>query len=487
MDNIRQNNNLIFEGIIGKFEILQFLIDINYEVFIKRYYNGEFIEILQMNEDIIKKYLSPDFNYSKFYKDFESMSKTERDREIVDLFNVINSQINHKKDIVYSIIASLYYLLFYLFKSSKFSSDDSNLGNPFLNVILKNLVIFLDKNINKEKKVGENFYELLKDLYISDVSYLISINKFYEKKNKGYSFYDINKILINNDRVKELYLALKNKFTESGHFSKYEIGFGRNFTTFERFIELFLLVENVFTNKITIIIDGFTNENENPMEKWKDFIDYYKKETMFYYYRWPSGSSIWSLILESILHVLIFKLDYPIKEFRAASLRAKIAGKILAYIIYSNTIFRNYQINLVAFSLGNHVIKHCIKELYKLNYSMKNIDKTIFLSRNENNYPIYINNIIFCAAATYFKNINNWKKYRQEIIVDKFINCYSDKDSALGCPYSLCMPKTAIGRDKLNIYYQGKNLVDNYYFKCGHRGYKMGIVAKTIAGDYKEI
>ena len=42
LDNIRQNNNLMFEGINCKFELLVFLIIINYDVFTRRYYNGEF-------------------------------------------------------------------------------------------------------------------------------------------------------------------------------------------------------------------------------------------------------------------------------------------------------------------------------------------------------------------------------------------------------------------------------------------------------------
>ena len=177
-------------------------------------------------------------------------------------------------------------------------------------------------------------------------------------------------------------------------------------------------------------------------------------------------------------------------QFKNANVRAKIAGKILAYIIYSNTIFKNFQINLVAFSLGNHVIKHCIKELYKLNYNIKNIDKTIILSKPENNYPIYIKSIIFCAAATYFKNIKSWIKYKEEIIIDKFKNCYSGEDWILGFFYVLCILRFAIGKYKLTINYQGKNLVDNYDFtkyNFGHRSYDMKILAKKIAGAYKEI
>ena len=484
LDNIRQNNNLIFEGFNCKPEILEFFIAINYDVFTKRYYNGEFFELLEINENIIKKYFSKSYEYKNVYKDFKSMSKIKRNEKIELFYSVIKIDINNKKDSMFILITSFYYLLFYLFKSSKFSNDESNLGNPFINLILKNLVIFLDQKNNNAIMVENNFYELLKNLYISDISYLINVKNLYPSKNKEYSFYEIDNILLNNDRVKEQYKILKNKFTESGHFSKYSIGPGRNFTTFEQFIELIPLIANVFSNNIVIIIDGFLNEDSNPIEKWKDFINYYKKEAIFYYYRWPSDS------LDNFKDKWIPIIRSFSGQFKSANVRAKIAGKILAYIIYSNTIFKNFQINLVAFSLGNHVIKHCIKELYKLNYSMKNIDKTIILSKPENNYPIYIKSIIFCAAATYFRNIKSWIKYKQDIIIDKFKNCYSNEDWVLGVLYPLCMLTLAIGKYKLNINYQGKNLVDNYdfsYYNFGHRSYDMKILAKKIAGAYKEI
>jgi len=118
---------------------------------------------------------------------------------------------------------------------------------------------------------------------------------------------------------------------------------------------------------------------------------------------------------------------------------------------------------------------------------MKNIDKTIFLSKNENNQPIYINSIIFCAAATYFNKINDWAKYKQETIADKFINCFSDNDNVLKYGYTVAMDKNPIGLNKLYINYQGKNLVDNYYFEYDHDEYQMGKVAQKIAGNYHEI
>jgi hypothetical protein len=87
LDSIRQNNSLIFEGINFKFELLELFIDINSKVFKKRYRDGEFFQIFQTNEDIIKKYISPDFSYSIVYKDFKSKSKEQRNEGMETLFN----------------------------------------------------------------------------------------------------------------------------------------------------------------------------------------------------------------------------------------------------------------------------------------------------------------------------------------------------------------------------------------------------------------
>ena len=201
---------------------------------------------------------------------------------------------------------------------------------------------------------------------------------------------------------------------------------------------------------------------------------------MFYFFNWPSSST--SKLLDNIFRAK--------SQFVKATLRASICGKILAYIIYSNTIFKNFQINLVGFSLGNHVIKHCIKELYNLNHNLGNINNPILLTKNENMYQINLKNVIFIAGATRLKRKYNWKNYIHETIIDKCNNCYTDNDWVLKILYKLAMWKTPIGLEKLNIDYEMKNLVENYDFEkygFGHRGYKKALVAEKVSGYYIEI
>ena len=476
-ENIKKNKNLIFEGINPKYELFYFFIAMNYSIFKKSYFNNEFFIFIKINEEIIKKYISPNFNYSDIYKELNSMNERTRNYKLeTTIYPIIEGEINNNKDIIFNIIASFYYLLFYEFKIPNNSNGILNIGDPYINLIFKNFVINLDRRLKRRIKVKNNFYELLKELYISDINDLIKKN-LYPSKTEEFKFYAIEIIILNNPKTRVFYMNLREKFILSGCFSK--LGTERDFTYFEKFIELVPFEENIFSNTITILVSGYTNEESNPIDNWKDFINYFKKETMFYHFNWPS----------STIPKVFFTFWKCITQFKKATLRAEICGKILAYIIYSNTIFKNFQINLVGFSLGNHVIKHCIKELYNLNHNSGNINNPILLTKNENIYQINIKNIIFIAGATHLKKRYKWKNYLHETIIDKCKNCHTDNDWVLGI-YKFFMSKIPIGLEKVNIDYERKNLIENYDFHkygFGHLSYKMGLVAEIVSGSYKEI
>jgi hypothetical protein len=477
-ENIKKNKNLIFEGINPKYELFYFFIAMNYSIFKKSYFNNEFFIFIKINEEIIKKYISPNFNYSDIYKELNSMNERTRNYKLeTTIYPIIEGEINNNKDIIFNIIASFYYLLFYEFKIPNNSNGILNIGDPYINLIFKNFVINLDRRLKRRIKVKNNFYELLKELYISDINDLIKKN-LYPSKTEEFKFYAIEIIILNNPKTRVFYMNLREKFILSGCFSK--LGTERDFTYFEKFIELVPFEENIFSNTITILVSGYTNEESNPIDNWKDFINYFKKETMFYHFNWPS----------STIPKVFFTFWKCITQFKKATLRAEICGKILAYIIYSNTIFKNFQINLVGFSLGNHVIKHCIKELYNLNHNSGNINNPILLTKNENIYQINIKNIIFIAGATHLKKRYKWKNYINETIIDKCNNCHTDNDWVLKYLYRPAMSKIPLGIEKVNINHENKNLIENYDFHkygFGHLGYKMGLVAEIVSGPYIEI
>ena len=148
----------------------------------------------------------------------------------------------------------------------------------------------------------------------------------------------------------------------------------------------------------------------------------------------------------------------------------------MALILFSNKFFKNFQINLVGFSLGAHVIKNCLEELNKLN--------------NNENF-IKIKNVILIAGATSI-NGNEWKNIIENTITNKFINCYSKKDWVLRYFYkvSKLFQTEPVGLNYLNIINNDCNLVKNYNFTdnvFGHLSYNYNILCQKIFKDYKDI
>ena len=131
----------------------------------------------------------------------------------------------------------------------------------------------------------------------------------------------------------------------------------------------------------------------------------------------------------------------------------------------SNQIFNNFKINLAAFSLGNHVIKHCIKELERFG----RLD--------------LLNNIVFMAGATDINCNFKWE-HRLVAISGKIINCYSDFDLALWYCKNIT-GKDTIGSKKLKI----RNVtIKNYLVSCFHILYRdnMDKIWEMFIDDLKE-
>ena len=172
-------------------------------------------------------------------------------------------------------------------------------------------------------------------------------------------------------------------------------------------------------NMVTIFIQGFYSSDYDVKEYWINFTSEYLKEypnSMIYYYYWPSTN----LEFKDIL--------YHKQEFNFADERGKICGKILANIIESNLFFGNFNINLVGFSLGGHIVKNCLLELLKRKVYNK------------------INNVIFIAGATSYIN-ENWDEIFK-VIKGKIFNCYSKFDVGL-IVRGVFLYDYSIGRNRL--------------------------------------
>ena len=479
LDGFRNRKYNALEGINKKSDLFMLFVAINFKVF-KKNYNGElFFTFLKENEILIKQNFCLNMSYNDLITHFNEI-KNENQQNIQKdyFFQLIYNDINGNLYKIFNIIASFYYLLLYEFKDSRQFKYVSNIGNVYINLILKNLVIFLDEKY-KPENLNINFFYLLNDLYSFDIKYLIS-QKFLKFENKAYYFEDIDSILTNDENLSEGYENLKRSFSYTKNQNvgvmtllKEKIYKFDPSIEYEKSIELIPLDANIFSNTITIIIDGFTTQTQNQIKEWKDLVNSFQNETMFYFYKWPTDSfkNIFDKgILNGLMNIS--------KNFYSATARAKICGKLLALILLSSKFFKNFQINLIGFSLGNHVIKHCLKELYKYN----NINKKNFIK---------LKNVILIAGATHISGNKLWKQYIENYIIDRFINCYSRVDEVLSLAYAKCMSKKAVGSEELIIKDDnGNNMVKNYDFTLdnfGHTSYKYEILIKRLFPNYKDI
>ena len=487
-EEFKEKKNFLL-GIINKEDLFYLFVAINYKVFLKPYLNDKFIIFLQKNIDLIKTQFSDRIDYLELRDTYIEMEEKKANEKAQYFFHKLWKEIIDNPDKILNILASLYCLLFYEFKISGQEEKKSNIGNVYINLILKNFVFFLDnldESFKNKLKFKKSFFQLLNELYSADIKYLIEI-KFYPEENKNYSFKDIDSILMNDDFVNERYKELKKQFSKihnenDGVFNLLKknvtnmLWSTTELTKYEKKIKLEYAELNVFSNTITILIDGFTTEDKDQFSQWGGLLNYFKnKETIFYFFKWPSSSI--TKIINSNYYIPISILNNSSVDFAKATKRAEFSGKILAYILLSSEFFNNFQINLIGFSLGAHVIKNCLEELNIFN--------------NITNKSIQLKNVILIAGATEIPDKNLWKNFIEKLIIERFINCFSEDDNVLNVLYKRCMFKCAIGGSKLEINNnENNNLVLNYDFtqnKFGHLDYKYDIVAKKIFAKNKDI
>lgn len=470
-EKMRDNKIKVFEGINKKKELINLFIIVNSKVFNKIYCEEKFITFLDDNNKLIQEYFGEDMKYEEILENFSKMTEEESISKKRNLAKIIENDINSKKRKLYIIVCSFYYLLLYKFQDLKQAKNNNNFGNIYINIILKNIIIFLDQNL---KNLGKNLFILLNQLYLFDIN-----NSIYkDKKNEIYTFEKINSLLLEaKKKLKTKFIELKNEYFENqGLFRKVKQIIDQHFELDEdlapfQTIKLIPLDEKVYSNTITIIIDNFSNKDQNQIDEWNDFINYFDKETMFYYFQWSQ---------EILLQKGNYKTAKKLGKYLKANIKqAKMMGKLLAYILISKKFFGEFQINLVGFSLGCYVIKECIKKLSKI---------------NNKKYFVKIKNVILIGAAMHIKTEKKWKDYIEETIIDKFINCYSNKDEILKSiykKYSENSGKNPIGIDSLEIKNEkGNNLIANYNFSENNfdqLSYNLETVAKKVFENYKDI
>ena len=336
------------------------------------------------SKEYLIKFIMASYCYLIFEIGFENPKK---------LFQEFISSLENYFEIIYDVKICLtefdekikYNLDYYTyFKANPTTNTTSNpIENPTTNIIsnpkelltltLNDIEIKMNKCV--ENSLKERFYNNISD----EKNLELEQNKRRSKR-----------------RIVKIVNWLKKKFDMSQ--KKDEI--------IEKKLKLIPHSSKVKGDMITIFITGFYSSDSDLKDYWKNFTNEYLNKypnSMIYYYNWPSNS------------MDFYEIVYNKEEFDFADERAQICGKLLANIIESNLFFGNFKINLVGFSLGSHIIKNCLEE-------------------------------IFIAGATSYE-LENWDNIFGTV-KGKIFNCYSKCDVGL-IIRALYLFDTSIGRNEL--------------------------------------
>ena len=466
--------------------------------------NNELIrEIFLENYEEILSWFNLDKNFkgydyvSKNYINISSMEKKELlENLFIPIAIELNSPSNNKEDSFLILISSLFFCVLNKLKEPQKNNEikendikendikdnisiniNNSRINKFFSNIISNIITYVQNCKYDIKNLVNTLYTfIIQENKIKESNITMSIimdNMNSQKENIDYDFKLIEEIIMNSDdnNLKERFKSIKDKLRmDVPNLSPTIIGtliqrvveaLGQNYYYYTNFLRLSPFQKFISSNTVTILISGFGSENDIHSIEWRKYIENAPYNTNYYFYHWP-GDTFAKIIIKSLpigITGIKFDSDLP-KVFKESKDKAVICGKMLALILKSNLFFEHRQINLVAFSLGNHVVKNCLKEL-----SSYNDNKCI------------INNVTFIAGATTFKNKLNWYHRFKKVVAGRIINCYSKGDYILKFLYANCTGNKPIGNHEviINDGDKGKNIFENYDFtdiNLGHLSYR---------------
>ena len=475
-ESFRDNKSIPLNNFVNiKFEILYLFISVNNKIFHKSYCREPFLTFFEANEDILKEYFGNNIKYFDIANTFLKLQGNQAIIELEKNYEALEKQIKGE-DQIYNLISSFYYLLLYKFKDSK-QPNLKGISNILVNLTLTNFVIFLDERFKQKLNLTKNLFDALKELYLYNINDLIS-KKLCRKTNPLYDYELIDKLLSKDENVKSKYEELKKQFPQEGFFTIIKKNLDHKFNPemdlndFKKNLKLIPVEPNVYSNTVTIIIDGFSIEDHVLLDEWKEFLNYFPKETMFYFFKCALDSK------NNLLRDGSYKrLKRAKNEFKEIQKKTKLLGSLLACILYSKGFFRGFHVNLVGYSFGNMIIKQCLKDLYEIN--------------NQNNF-VKIKSVILIGATINFHEKKLWKTIIESLILDKLINCFSQADEVLKNLFSINMGKSiALGNEFAEILDDnGENIISNFNFtqnQFNQFNYKKGVIAESIFPKYKNI
>ena len=475
-ESFRDNKSIPLNNFVNiKFEILYLFISVNNKIFHKSYCREPFLTFFEANEDILKEYFGNNIKYFDIANTFLKLQGNQAIIELEKNYEALEKQIKGE-DQIYNLISSFYYLLLYKFKDSK-QPNLKGISNILVNLTLTNFVIFLDERFKQKLNLTKNLFDALKELYLYNINDLIS-KKLCRKTNPLYDYELIDKLLSKDENVKSKYEELKKQFPQEGFFTIIKKNLDHKFNPemdlndFKKNLKLIPVEPNVYSNTVTIIIDGFSIEDHVLLDEWKEFLNYFPKETMFYFFKCALDSK------NNLLRDGSYKrLKRAKNEFKEIQKKTKLLGSLLACILYSKGFFRGFHVNLVGYSFGNMIIKQCLKDLYEIN--------------NQNNF-VKIKSVILIGATINFHEKKLWKTIIESLILDRLINCFSQADEVLKNLFSINMGKSiALGNEFAEILNDnGDNIISNFNFtqnQFNQFNYKKGVIAESIFPKYKNI
>ena len=450
-----------------------------------------------------------DFNYNmnklfdKFKKEYIDISELDAEKKKTEILEKILGDNKDDLKHVLNIILSYCLILNYLVTKNKKTGDveismsENYTSFASMKVLLDNTLANFEMIIDVEEMNDFAQSVLIKDILAS--------NDY--KENKKYSIEKIQEILTNNKRNPKL-RKLSQNFLKGLQIKKYNkalefiLSINQTFKDKNvRNVNLSPLNPKVTSNHCYIFISGFLSETSDHYEEWENMALNISANNTCYFYNWP-GDTLSNAAGETILNLGLtvltnlaksknknkdedctnsnknknqetpFQKFDPGKSFIDSSNKAALSGKILAHILASRLFFKNHTITLVGFSLGTHVTKHCIKNMYELHYKEH-------IPCND----IIKNVILIAGATTILGKEEKFKNIFSKMINGKLINCYSKEDQVLNVLYTGCMKKKPIGNSELTINgYENLKNIDFTPLKLGHTDYraKMDLVMNKV-------
>jgi hypothetical protein len=190
---------------------------------------------------------------------------------------------------------------------------------------------------------------------------------------------------------------------------------------------------HIKSRHVIIVIAGFRQEDQEPLEFWKHLVSYYKHAEIFCL-RWTSGTAVAFHIpgyfkgneknIKKSNSGLFDVYNTGRRQFYFAVNQAVLTGTMLAHYLAKSEFSKNRAVSITGFSLGGAVTFNCLK-------MMKRISDHIEPSASAILHDVYVWAGAYVIDHTGMDEEIVEKSEACTVINGNLNNCYSLKDGAL--------------------------------------------------------